>query len=79
VELRPGDALYVCSDGVIEAGLESGCELGEEGLISVIAADPDQDIEPAVARIARAVCAYAPNGLSDDMTIVGLRVVRYRP
>jgi len=74
VELRPGDALYVCSDGVVEAGIETGCELGEEGLISVIAADPDQDIESAVARIARAVCSYSPNGLADDMTIVSLRV-----
>ncbi len=79
VELRPGDALYVCSDGVVEAGIESGCELGEEGLISVIAGDPDLDVEPAVARIARAVCAYAPDGLTDDMTIVGLRVVGSRP
>jgi serine phosphatase RsbU (regulator of sigma subunit) len=72
IELRPGDALYVCSDGVVEAGIESGCEFGEEGLISVIAADPDQNIEPAVARIARAVRAYAPDGLRDDTTIVGL-------
>lgn len=78
VALRQGDALYVCSDGVVEAGIESGCELGEEGLVSVIAADPHQDIEPAVARIARAVSAYASNGLSDDMTIVGLRVVGAR-
>ena len=75
VELRPGDALYMCSDGVVEAGLESGCEFGEDGLISMIAADRDQDIESAVARIARAVCAYAPDGLADDMTIAGLRLV----
>jgi serine phosphatase RsbU (regulator of sigma subunit) len=79
VELRPGDALYVCSDGVVEAGIESGCEFGEEGLISLIAANPDQDIEQALARIARAVCSYSPNGLADDMTIVGLRVVGCQP
>ena len=79
VELRSGDALYVCSDGVVEAGIESGCEFGEEGLISLIAANPDKDIEQAVARIARAVCSYSPNGLADDMTIVGLRVVGCQP
>src|SRR5713226_5863299 len=40
VQLRRGDRLFVCSDGVIEAGLDSGYEFGEEGLISVLAADP---------------------------------------
>jgi hypothetical protein len=31
MELRPGDALYVCSDKVVEAVIESGCELEERG------------------------------------------------
>jgi len=75
VQLHPGDALYVYSDGVVEAGIETGCELGEEGLISVIAAHPERDIESAVARIARAACSYSPNGLTDDMTIVGLQML----
>jgi sigma-B regulation protein RsbU (phosphoserine phosphatase) len=79
VTLRPGDALYVCSDGVFESGIESGCEFGEEGLLSVIAADPDHDVETMMARIARAVCAYAPNGLTDDMTIVGFQVAGSEP
>jgi sigma-B regulation protein RsbU (phosphoserine phosphatase) len=35
VQLRRGDSLFLCSDGVIEAGLESGDEFGKEGLISV--------------------------------------------
>jgi serine phosphatase RsbU (regulator of sigma subunit) len=74
-QLRCGDSLFVCSDGVIEAGLESGCEFGEEGLISVIAANPDQDVELAVERITHAARLYAPNGPADDMTIAGMRVV----
>jgi serine phosphatase RsbU (regulator of sigma subunit) len=78
IELHPGDALYVCSDGVVEAGIETGCELGEAGLISVIAAGPEQDIEPSVTRIARAVCSLSPDGLTDDMTILGLRIVGSR-
>src|SRR6185436_9963707 len=72
VQLRTGDAAFVCSDGVIEAGLESGCEFGEEGLISAIAQNQDQDVELAVARIAQATRLYGP---ADDITIIGMRVV----
>lgn len=75
IELRSGDMLCVCSDGVIEAGLDSGCEFGEDGLISVMATNADRDIELEVARIARATYRYAPNGPTDDMTIVGIRAV----
>ncbi len=75
VELRNGDMLCVCSDGVIEAGLESGCEFGEDGLISVMATNPDRDIEIEIARIAQAAYTYVPNGPTDDMTIAGVRAV----
>lgn len=75
VELQRGDSLFLCSDGVIEAGLENGFEFGEEGLVSVVAANPNQDIELDVGRIAQASWAHAPNGPADDMTIVGIRVV----
>jgi serine phosphatase RsbU (regulator of sigma subunit) len=75
VELHSGDMLFICSDGVIEAGIESGCELGEDGLISILRTVRDQPIERAVALIANATHAFAPNGLSDDMTILGVRSV----
>jgi serine phosphatase RsbU (regulator of sigma subunit) len=60
---------------VIEAGLESGYEFGEAGLISVLAANLDQDVDFAVTRIAHAARKYVPNGAVDDMTIVGMRAV----
>jgi serine phosphatase RsbU (regulator of sigma subunit) len=75
VELGRGDMLCVCSDGVVEAGLESECEFGEDGLTSVLKTSPDREIELTIARIAQAVYAYVPNGPADDMTIAGLRVV----
>lgn len=75
IELRAGDELYVCSDGVTEAGIHRGCEFGEAGLISVIAASPGGDIPSALARITRAMHSYAPAGLNDDATVVGLRVL----
>lgn len=75
VALHSGDMLCVCSDGVIEAGLESGCEFGEGGLISVLTTNPAREIELEVARIAQATYTYAPNGPTDDLTIVGIRAV----
>jgi phosphoserine phosphatase RsbU/P len=75
VDLHPGDSLFLFSDGLIESGLENGLEFSEEGLVSVAAANPSQDIELTVARIAQASWAHAPNGPADDMTIVGMRAV----
>lgn len=75
VELRRGDMLFMCSDGVIEAGLERGIEFGEDGLIAVGATSAEQDIELAVARIARTAHSYSPNGPADDVTVVGVTVV----
>ena len=57
MQLRSGDTLYICSDGVVEAGIESGYEFGEDGLISVMATNPEPDIGLAVARIAHAIRA----------------------
>jgi sigma-B regulation protein RsbU (phosphoserine phosphatase) len=75
VQLQGGDSLFVCSDGVIEAGLENGYEFGEEGLMSLLGSNRGQDVELAVARIANASSAHLKNGPVDDMTIVGMRVV----
>jgi serine phosphatase RsbU (regulator of sigma subunit) len=75
VQLRSDDMLCICSDGVIEAGVDSGCEFGEDGLISVMATNMNRDIELEVARIAQATYRYTPNGPTDDMTLVGIRAV----
>jgi phosphoserine phosphatase RsbU/P len=75
IELRPGDTLCVCSDGVSEAGLETGSEFGEDGLAAVLAVNRDRDIEVAIARIAQIVSTYEPDGPADDVTIIGMRAV----
>jgi phosphoserine phosphatase RsbU/P len=75
VQLRPGDSVFVCSDGVTDAGLENGYEFGEAGLISVVTANTDQNIETAVARIAQAAHLYETDGPADDMTVAGISVV----
>ncbi|MGH9628761.1 MAG: PP2C family protein-serine/threonine phosphatase [Bryobacteraceae bacterium] len=75
VELGRGDTVCVCSDGVVEAGLDSGYEFGEERLHSLVAESADQDIEGAVAGVAQAAHLYALNGPTDDMTVLGIRAV----
>jgi serine phosphatase RsbU (regulator of sigma subunit) len=73
VDLRRGDAVYVCSDGVVEAGLEDGHEFGDERLLSLIAGNADQPVGLTVAHIQDAARFYEPNGLTDDMTVIGLQ------
>lgn len=75
VELMPGDMVYVCSDGVVEAGLESGMEFGEERLFSLITNNPNPDMDHTVARILDAARLYELNGPADDMTAIGMRCV----
>ena len=73
IELRNGDLLCLCSDGIIEAGLETGYEFGEDGLVSVLTSGSDQNVERTIARIAQAASTYAANEPADDMTVVGIR------
>jgi sigma-B regulation protein RsbU (phosphoserine phosphatase) len=75
VELGRGDTLCVCSDGVVEAGLDDGHEFGEDRLISLIAANPQPDIDLVVTRVANAARLFLTNGPSDDMTVIALRAV----
>ncbi len=75
VELRDGDTLWVCSDGVTEAGIERGSELGEEGLIELLEAQREVEIEAAVERVAETALKLEGAVRSDDLTVVGVRCV----
>ncbi len=75
VQLSRGDAVWLCSDGVIEAGIESGSELGEERLLSLIATSPECDMKLAVERILDIAGRYDPSGAGDDMTVVEIKSV----
>ena len=69
VELRPGDTAVLFTDGVTEAGVASGAEFGEDGLLSVIASARGGDSEDLVERIVSAV----EGDRHDDVTVVVLR------
>ncbi len=69
VELNPGDTLVLFTDGVTEAGVDSGTEFGEDGLLSLIQAGRGDSAEELVDRIVSAVAAER----HDDVTAVALR------
>ena len=70
VDLKTGDTLVIFSDGVTEAGIESDAEFGEDGLLSVIQANPRTSAEALVNQIVDAVAGEK----ADDVTVVAIRV-----
>jgi serine phosphatase RsbU (regulator of sigma subunit) len=75
VELRPGDTLCVCSDGVVEAGIDIGEEFGEQGLISILKACQHRDVQVAVSCVVDKTCEHRQGGTTDDVTVVAIRSV----
>ncbi len=69
VELQAGDTLVLFTDGVTEAGVDSGAEFGEDGLLSLIQAARGDTAEELVDRIVNAVAGDR----HDDVTAVALR------
>ena len=72
VPLAPGDVLLIMSDGVLEAGVDSGEEFGEERLIGAARAAP-AELEGSLDHILSEVLHFSPGAQGDDVTLVGLR------
>jgi sigma-B regulation protein RsbU (phosphoserine phosphatase) len=75
VELAPGDTLIMFSDGVTEAGIETGQEFGEDRLIAMIEAGRHSPLEPLIGAIVEAARGSSAAGQTDDITVVGIRAV----
>lgn len=70
-KLEPGDVLGLISDGIYEYENESGLQFGQQGVINVIASNPDasaQELVDMIMRGAREHGGSAPQ--ADDITIV---------
>ena len=72
IQLRKGDRLLLFSDGVIEAGVETGHDFGEARIVEHAAGLAEADAATLVEKLARAVREYAGRQ-HDDLTIVGLK------
>jgi sigma-B regulation protein RsbU (phosphoserine phosphatase) len=75
VDLAPGDTLVLYSDGVVEAGIETGCEFGKDRLAATIQATRYQNIDATINRIIDAVRHCNPAAQTDDITIVAMRAI----
>jgi len=74
-ELGSGDALYIYTDGVVEALNESGAEYGEERLAKQVSAMGTTDAAASLKRIFESVDGFAgATPQYDDITCLVMRV-----
>lgn len=74
VGLGPGDALVVCSDGVVGARDSSGNLFGEEELPELMLNCVGRPVCEIVARVISAAVAFAGGELCDDGIVLVMRV-----
>jgi sigma-B regulation protein RsbU (phosphoserine phosphatase) len=74
VELKPGDALILYTDGVIEAFNEKGEEFGEPRWLDAIRSLPDWNAEPSLQFLMKRVDEFVgATRQSDDITCLVFR------
>ncbi|HEX9342572.1 MAG TPA: GAF domain-containing SpoIIE family protein phosphatase [Actinomycetota bacterium] len=73
VTLRPGDALVLYTDGVIEARDLTGTQFGEDRLAAVLATCAGRSADGIARRVELAALDHQGNQPSDDIAIVVLR------
>ncbi|MBN1518278.1 SpoIIE family protein phosphatase [Candidatus Sumerlaeota bacterium] len=75
IEFKPGDQLFVYTDGVDEIADAEGNILGAEGVRRLLNQTKNQPIRKAVMSLRGALQEYvAPNPQLDDITILGIRL-----
>ncbi len=75
LELKPGDRLYLYSDGVTERRNASGEQFGDERLMASLARGGDRSLRETVeAAIADDDAFGAPDPAGDDLTLLGIEL-----
>jgi sigma-B regulation protein RsbU (phosphoserine phosphatase) len=72
VTLNSGDRLVLYSDGLTEAGIESEAEFGEERLVRLLQATPNDSAQRTVERVLDGVFHFARQQ-ADDITVIAVR------
>jgi serine phosphatase RsbU (regulator of sigma subunit) len=73
LDLNPGDAVVLYTDGVIEARNEAGEEFGLERLAELLSTCGGRSAEGIARRIERSVLDHRGERTEDDVAIVVLR------
>jgi sigma-B regulation protein RsbU (phosphoserine phosphatase) len=73
IDLGPGDTLLLYSDGVTEAGADTGEDFGEDRLTHALRVNHRQPAQPLVDAIVHDVQEFSGAARSDDVTVVALR------
>ncbi len=73
IDLKAGDTLTLFSDGVTEAGIDSGAEYGEERLISMLRSLSKEKPARIVERVISSVQGFSAGHQNDDITLMALR------
>ncbi|MCI0461952.1 MAG: SpoIIE family protein phosphatase [Gemmataceae bacterium] len=75
VALRPGDRLYLHSDGILEARNPAGEALGERGLVAALQAARGVDLGESLAHVLAAAERWCePARLQDDVSLLAVEV-----
>jgi len=72
-DLRPGDALVLVTDGLIDAE-RSGKEFGQKWLAEVLSQNAGRSAEEIAARLEPTALGFQPGGLPDDLAILVAKV-----
>jgi PAS domain S-box-containing protein len=76
VELKAGDRLFLCSDGVLEARDPVGREFGLPGLVRALDEARGRTLEEALAEVSARVETWCgERGLTDDASMVALELL----
>jgi sigma-B regulation protein RsbU (phosphoserine phosphatase) len=70
--LAPSDALFVCTDGLIEARDAANREFGHERIIDEIMRDPRREAAELLSATLEAVRRFSPGRATDDRTAIVL-------
>jgi sigma-B regulation protein RsbU (phosphoserine phosphatase) len=74
LELRPGDLLVFCTDGIFESPDERGSEFGARRACEVVERHRDDPVQMIVDRMFEAVMTFRGGAAqTDDMTVVAVR------